>query len=196
VVRVPGLIGACLSSPVEAETDPSTGQHNEVDDFVCVDPASSLIFGSLAPLGGCLDADIDFDGVPYHNAWAGTPADPYGFSAVPSPIRFTSPRFKPADNDGDGQLMSYSRAAFEADMPARRLVGLQRHDRRWLYESAARGVVLSHLQHHRNGPPMLVASRRALHSRNNKQFRRQFRNRISRPVSLDRTSRYAQQSER
>ena len=29
---IPGL-GACLSSPVEAETDPMTGKHNDGDDF-------------------------------------------------------------------------------------------------------------------------------------------------------------------
>jgi len=79
---IPGL-GACLSSPVETETDPKTGAHNEADDLFCVDTGSSVGFGSLAPLGGCLDSDVDFDGIPYHNAWAGTPADPFGFSAVP-----------------------------------------------------------------------------------------------------------------
>ncbi len=111
---IPGL-GACLSSPVEAEVDPSTGQHNEADDFFCVDTASSVLFGSLQPLGGCLDSDVDFDGVPYHNAWAGTGPDPYGFSAVPEPIRFTSPKFR---SGGDNDLRSYSRVAFEADIPA------------------------------------------------------------------------------
>jgi len=114
---IPGL-GACLSSPVEAETDPKTGKHNEVDDFFCVDTASSVIFGSVAPLGGCLDSDVDFDGLPYHNAWAGTAPDPYGFSAVPSPIRFTSPKFRPAEDGGEDDLQNFSRVAFEADIPA------------------------------------------------------------------------------
>jgi len=116
---IPGL-GACLSSPVETETDPTTGKHNEVDDFFCLDPGSSLLFGSTIPLGGCLDSDVDFDGVPYHNAWAGTPPDPYGFSAVPSPIRFTSLKFRPGEgeDEGEGELRNYSRVAFEADIPA------------------------------------------------------------------------------
>jgi len=60
---IPGL-GACLSSPVEMETDPNTGKHNEVDDFFCVDPSSSVLFGSTIPFGGCLDSDVDFDGIP------------------------------------------------------------------------------------------------------------------------------------
>jgi hypothetical protein len=116
---IPGL-GACISSPVESEA--VKGTHNEVDDFFCVDTASSMVFGSLRPLGGCLDSDVDFDGIPYHNAWAGTGADPYGFSAVPGPIRFTSPKFKSKHHeeaDGeDADLRSFDRVAFEADIPA------------------------------------------------------------------------------
>jgi hypothetical protein len=116
---IPGLLGACLSSPIEKRS--MQRARNEVDDFLCVDPASSLIFGSLGPLGGCLDSDVDFDGVPYHNAWAGTGPDPYGFSAVPSPILFTSPKFMPNEGEGeerDGNLQSFKRVAFEADLPA------------------------------------------------------------------------------
>ena len=115
----PGL-GACLMSPVEAETDPKTGKHNEADDLFCVDTASSVVFGSIGPLGGCLDSDVNFDGVPYHNAWPGTPPDQYGFSGVPSPIRFTSLKFKSGEgeDEGEDELHSYSRAAFEADIPA------------------------------------------------------------------------------
>ena len=113
-------IGACVSSPVEAETDPTTGKHNEADDLFCVDPGISVAFGSIVPLGGCLDSDVDFDGVPYHNAWPGTPPDPFGFSAVPVPIRFTSLKFKPADgeDESEGPLQNFSRVAFEADIPA------------------------------------------------------------------------------
>jgi len=116
---IPG-VGACVSSPVEAETDPTTGKHNEADDLVCVDPGISVAFGSILPFGGCLDSDVDFDGVPYHNAWPGTPPDPYGFSAVPSPIRFTSLKFKPADGEDESEdpLQNFSRVAFEADIPA------------------------------------------------------------------------------
>jgi hypothetical protein len=110
---IPG-IGACLVSPVEKEV--RAGKH-EIDDFLCFDTASSVGFGALQPLGGCLDSDNDFDGIPYHHAWPGSGRDPYRFSAVPEPVRFTSPKFKPAEDD-DAELRGYSRVAFEADMPA------------------------------------------------------------------------------
>ena len=123
-------LGACLSSPVENEVDPKTGTHNEADDLFCVDTASSVGFGSLQPFGGCLDTDVDFDGVSYHNAWPGTGPDPYGFSAVPGPIRFTSPRFRSGEGNDlrefsraafereGNELREFSRVAFEADIPA------------------------------------------------------------------------------
>jgi hypothetical protein len=111
-------LGACLSSPVENEVDPTTGAHNEADDLFCVDTASSVLFGSIAPLGGCLDSDVDFDGVPYHHAWPGSGKDPWGFSAVPTPVRFTSPRFRASGGEGEDDLRSYSRVAFEADLAA------------------------------------------------------------------------------
>ena len=50
-------------------------------------------------------------------AWPGSGRDRYRFSGVPEPIRFTSPKFKPAE-DHDSHLKSYSRVAFEADLPA------------------------------------------------------------------------------
>jgi hypothetical protein len=100
--------------------DPTTGKHNEADDLVCFDPAISVAFGSILPFGGCLDANVDFDGVPYHNAWPGTPSDPYSFSALPSPIRFTNLKFKSAEGEDEdkGRLQNFSRVAFEADIPA------------------------------------------------------------------------------
>jgi hypothetical protein len=109
-------IGACLVSPVEKVVDPTTKTH-EADDLVCVDTASSLFAispGSLGPLGGCFDADVDFDGIPYHHAWPGSGEDPYRFSAVPTPIRFTSAKFPAAG----GGLQNFSQVAFEADIPA------------------------------------------------------------------------------
>ena len=112
---LPGLLGACTSSPVE---DVVVNGTHEADDMFCVDPSSSLIFGSLQPLGGCLDSDSDFDGVPYHHAWAGSGSDPWGFSAVPDPILITSPKFRPTGEDDEGELRNYRRAAFEADIPA------------------------------------------------------------------------------
>ncbi|MBV9340967.1 MAG: hypothetical protein JO159_08775 [Acidobacteria bacterium] len=110
----PGL-GACLVSPVEDEVNPTTGTH-EPDDLFCVDPASSEFFspGSVQPFGGCLDADVDFDGVPYHHAWPGSGDDPYHFSAVPTPILFSSGKFLATG----GGFENFSQVAFEADIPA------------------------------------------------------------------------------
>ena len=113
---LPG-IGACLSSPVENEIDPGTGKH-EADDQFCVDAASSRVFGfPNQPLGGCIDSDVDFDGVPYHHAWPGSGIDPYNFDDVPTPILFSSGKFRPRGK-GDRELRNYSQVAFEADLPA------------------------------------------------------------------------------
>lgn len=111
---IPGL-GACLKSPVE---DVIKGANHETDDTFCVDTASSLEFGSLGALGGCLDSDVDFDGVPYHHAWAGSGSDRWGFGAVPDPIRFGSPLFHASSDDDGSRLRNYDRLAFEADLPA------------------------------------------------------------------------------
>lgn len=109
-------IGACLSSPVENEFDPATGLH-EADDKFCLDAASSVALGfGNPPLGGCFDTEIDFDGVSYHHAWPGSGPDPYGLSAVPEPVRFISPKFRP-NGDEKEDLRSYSLVAFETNLP-------------------------------------------------------------------------------
>ena len=113
---LPGL-GACISSPVENEIDPGTGKH-EADDQECVDAASSQFFGfPNQSLGGCVDSDVDFDGVPYHHAWPGSGKDPYDFRDLPTPILFTSAKFRPR-GEGDREFRGYSQVAFEADLPA------------------------------------------------------------------------------
>jgi len=46
-----------------------------VDDGFCFDAAFAAAFG-LIPLGGCIDGDADFDGVPYRsNTWPGSLED-------------------------------------------------------------------------------------------------------------------------
>jgi hypothetical protein len=103
---VMGEGGQCTS---DATSDPPG-----IDDNQCFDPGFALSFG-LAPIGGCIDEDEDFDGVPYqNNTWPGSFRNPQRDAQYHStPIVFTSPVF----NDEDGHARNYSRVAFETDMP-------------------------------------------------------------------------------
>jgi hypothetical protein len=85
-----------------------------VDDLDCFDAKFAKSFG-LIPIGGCIDADEDFDGVPYrNNTWPGSFKDPVRDALYHAqPIVFSSPRF----TDWRGRQQNYSRIAFETDMP-------------------------------------------------------------------------------
>jgi hypothetical protein len=84
------------------------------DDLACVDPGFPAAFG-LIHLGGCLDSDVDFDGVPYrNNTWPGSfknPAQDALFHA--EPVLFSSPLL----TDASGRLRNFNRVAFEVDLP-------------------------------------------------------------------------------
>jgi hypothetical protein len=88
---------------------------------ICTQPAESdhleCIAAKESPLtkiGGCIDADTDFDGVSYNANWPGTdPSTDAKFH--PTPISFTSPVFSPT---AGGPLANYDTSAFEADTPA------------------------------------------------------------------------------
>jgi hypothetical protein len=85
-----------------------------LDDGFCFDAGFAAQFG-LIPIGGCIDGDADFDGVPYRrNTWPGTFRNPF-FDALfhAQPIIFSSPLFK----DRWGHKRDFSRVAFETDMP-------------------------------------------------------------------------------
>jgi hypothetical protein len=77
------------------------------------------ILGAANPPGiddlDCIDADEDFDGVPYrNNTWPGSFKNPFldaQFHA--QPIVFSSPLF----TDRRGHTKNFSRVAFETDMP-------------------------------------------------------------------------------
>jgi hypothetical protein len=76
------------------------------DDAGCFGPEASL----LVLIGGCIATDNDFDGVSYQPVWPGTdPNRGQDKKLHSSPIMFTSPLF--------GGSQSYSRVAFEADLP-------------------------------------------------------------------------------
>jgi len=85
-----------------------------LDDFVCVDPGFPAAFG-LLHIGGCLDSDTDFDGVPYrNNTWPGSFKNPVQDALFHSePAVFSSPLLK----DATGHLVNFSRVAFETDLP-------------------------------------------------------------------------------
>lgn len=87
--------------------NPGVGEtKKDVDDTGCFNADQSL----LAPVGGCIATDSDFDGTSYQRGWSGTLADPAQDRLLHSTsFEFTSPRTNGHD---------YSRMAFEADMPA------------------------------------------------------------------------------
>jgi hypothetical protein len=85
-----------------------------LDDLNCVDPGFPAAFG-LIHIGGCIDADADFDGVSYrNNTWPGSFKDP-GQDALfhAKPVIFSSPLF----TDANGRVGNFSRVAFETDLP-------------------------------------------------------------------------------
>ena len=104
---VVGGTGPCSS---DAANDPPSPN---VDDESCFDP--SIIPAGFIQIGGCVDSDQDFDGVPYrNNTWPGSFRNPFldaQFHA--QPIIFSSPLF----TDSSGRKENFSRVAFETDMP-------------------------------------------------------------------------------
>ena len=104
---VVGGTGPCSS---DAANDPPSP---DVDDEACFDP--SIIPAGFIQIGGCVDSDEDFDGVPYrNNTWPGSFRNPFldaQFHA--QPIIFSSPLF----TDSTGSKENFSRVAFETDMP-------------------------------------------------------------------------------
>jgi len=99
--------GTCTSSG--ASDPPGPGR----DENFCFDADFASFFG-LIPIGGCLDTDVEFDGVPYQLVWPGTFTNPTQDRLVHAqPVKFTSPLFK----DGEGETQDYSRVAFETDPP-------------------------------------------------------------------------------
>ena len=84
------------------------------DDFGCFDAIFANLLG-LVPIGGCISADFDFDGVPYQMVWPGTFTNPgKDHQFHPRSVLFTSPLFT---NSSSGEHQNYARVAFEADLP-------------------------------------------------------------------------------
>lgn len=99
--------GSCIQDGVH---DLDTTLDGAEDDNFCFDAAAS----SNIQIGGCTDSDSDFDGVPYQLVWPGTSnSASMDRSLHPQPVRFSSPLFK----DNQGSTASFSRVAFETDLP-------------------------------------------------------------------------------
>jgi hypothetical protein len=99
-----GHFSYCSSVPIEGGACADPGA--EDDQGYCFSAAYSL----LVPVGGCLDTDNEFDGVPYQKVWPGTdPRQGQDRKYHPTSILFSSPLFNGSQN--------YNRVAFEADLP-------------------------------------------------------------------------------
>jgi hypothetical protein len=106
----------CTTVAAEGSTclDAAPNDPPGVDDEACYDAAFASMFGLLG-IGGCIDGDADFDGVPYRaNTWPGTLKNTKLDQRLHAqPIQFSSPLFY----GGDDGPKNYSRIAFEADLP-------------------------------------------------------------------------------
>jgi hypothetical protein len=105
----------CATVSAEGGTCTSSGPKDPpgLDENFCFDAAYASSFG-LTPIGGCLDADSEFDGVPYGLNWPGTLANAATDASLHAqPARFTSPTFL----DSKKKINNYSRIAFENDLP-------------------------------------------------------------------------------
>jgi hypothetical protein len=81
------------------------------DDTGCfAPPFMPPVQSTRVKIGGCLFTEFDFDGVPYQTVWPGSTTNTALEAGYhPSSILFTSPVFNGSS--------SYSRVAFEADLP-------------------------------------------------------------------------------
>jgi len=91
------------------DTD-ATLSGNEDDVGCFAPPFQPPVQSTRIKIGGCLGTDADFDGVPYQFTWPGSLSNAAQDAAFnPTSILFTSPKFN--------GTQSYSRVAFEADLP-------------------------------------------------------------------------------
>jgi hypothetical protein len=107
--------GNCIAASADDPGGP------DFDDQIggCFDGAFLALFG-LRPIGACIGGDFDFDSASYKFKWPGTLPAAADALLNPSPIRFTSPKFRSQDGDDrdDGSSRhDFARVAFETDMP-------------------------------------------------------------------------------
>lgn len=99
-----------LNCTVPGVNDPSG---LDADDIVCFTPNEPFFPPPpFQQVGGCIFAELDFDGVPYGLNWPGTFASQAKEQLHADPTRFTSPLFV----DDEGELRNYDRVAFETNV--------------------------------------------------------------------------------
>jgi hypothetical protein len=107
---------------VKAGADDPAGVDFDDRQGQCVSGNVLSLIG-LLPIGACFGSDFDFDGVPYQLKWPGTGSAAGDRLLKPTPVRFSSPRFRRLrdgddDDGGDGGgLHNFNRVAFETDLP-------------------------------------------------------------------------------
>ena len=81
------------------------------DDSYCfAPPFQPPVQSTQVKVGGCFGTDVDFDGVPYQPVWPGSTTNAATEANLhPTSVLFSSPLFN--------GTQSYSRAAFETDLP-------------------------------------------------------------------------------
>jgi hypothetical protein len=102
-----------LNCLVPGKQDAKSGL--DADDTICITPGGPFLPGPpFIQVGGCINDDLDFDGVSYRLNWPGTLTDAHKDQQLhPQPIRLTSPLFLAQD----GGLQNFDRVAFETDIP-------------------------------------------------------------------------------
>lgn len=103
-----------LNCLVPGIQDGTTGL--DADDTLCFSPGGPFLPGPpFIQVGGCINDELDFDGVSYGFNWPGNLANIHQDQQLhPQPIRFTSPLFIAQD----GSLGNFDRVAFETDIPS------------------------------------------------------------------------------
>ena len=105
---VTGQGGDCTQEGVHDTNSTFSGVEDDVYCFA--PPFQPPVQSTRIKVGGCFGTDTDFDGESYHHTWPGSLSNVAQDQAFnPTSILFTSPKFN--------GTQSYSRVAFEADLP-------------------------------------------------------------------------------